>query len=176
MTRAIVLAVMLLAAGWKEHGKPVPDTAWAKSDGDFGAMLVFTDKPDALFAAWEKPGPAVRMSETPDAVRGVPIVAVIFFAGCAADAHGHCQTTVHFTAQGPDGKPYGQPLNGELWADKPPPDKEQMQLSAGNMAIVIEPKDPLGEYKVKAEITDTVTKKTMSLERSFTAVEAPKKG
>ena len=176
MTRAMVLAVLLLAAGWKEHGKPVPDTAWAKSDGDFGAMLVFTDKPDALFAAWEKSGPAVLMSATPDAVRGVPIVAVIFFSGCAADEHGQCQATVRFTAQGPDGKPYGQPLTGDLWVAKPPPGKDQMQLSAGNMGIVIEPADPLGIYTVKAEIADQVGKKTMILERTFTAVAAPKKG
>ena len=41
-----------------------------------------------------------------------------------------------------------------------------MQLSVGNMGIVIDPGDPLGIHKVKAEITDKIT---------FTATEAPKK-
>lgn len=183
MTRAMVgaglccfLVASLPGAGWKLNGKPVPDTSWAKSDGYFGAELVFTDKPDELFAAWEKSGPAVLISETPTAIRGVPIVGVIFFAGCAVDAHGNCQATVRFTVQTPGGKSWGKPVDAELWVNKPPPDKEQMQLSVGNMGIVIDPGDPLGVYSVKAEITDKVAKKSMVLERTFTAVETPKKG
>lgn len=174
-TGCLLILLLFLAGTWKENGKPVPDTEWAKSDGDFGAELVFTDKPDELFAAWEKPGPVVYYSQTPTAIRGVPIVGVVFFAGCAADAKGNCQATVRFTATTPDGKPWGKPVDGELWVNKPPPGKGQMQLSVGNMGIVIDPGDPLGVYRVKAEITDTIGKKKMVLERSFTVMEAPKK-
>lgn len=171
---ALVLSIGIAsAAGWKVNGEPVPDTAWAKSDGDFGAQLVFTDKPDELFAAWEKPGPAVMLSETPTAVRGRPIVGVVFFAGCAVNERGKCDAIVHFAAETPDGKPWGEPIEGELWVDKPPPDKGQMQLSVGNMGIIIDPDDPLGVYKVKAVVTDNVAKRKMILERTFTAVEAP---
>jgi hypothetical protein len=171
-----LIAVTLLGGSWKENGKAVPDTTWAKSDGDFGAELVFTDKPDELFAAWEKPGLAVYFSDTPTAVRGVPIVAVVFFTGCATDTKGNCNATVRFTAQSPNGKPYGNPLDAELWVEKPPPGKGQIQLSVGNMGIVIEPGDALGAYRVKAEITDKVAKKKMVLERSFTVAEAAKNG
>lgn len=164
-----------IAAQWREDGKVVPDQPWAKSSGEFGAQLVFTDKPDELFAAWEKPGLAVLFSGTATAQRGKPIVGVIFFSGCAADARGMCQVTVRFTAYTPDGKPWGAPVDGELWLDKPPPDKGQMQLSVGNMGIVVEPEDPLGVYKVRAEIVDKIAKKTMVLERTFTAVEADAK-
>jgi len=166
---------LLLGGTWKENGKPVPDTAWAKSDGDFGAELVFTDKPDELFAAWEKPGPVVYYSQTPTAFRGIPIVGVVFFTGCATDNNGNCQASVRFTATTPDGKPWGKPVDGELWINKPPPGEGQMQLSLGNMGIVIDPGDPLGVYKVKAEIIDTIDKRKMVLERSFTAMESPKK-
>lgn len=172
---SILLATNALGGNWKVDGKPVPDTSWAKSDGDFGAELVFTDKPDELFAAWEKPGPAVQISETPVAVRGIPIVGVIFFAGCAADARGLCNATVRFTAKTPDGKPWGDPIDAELWVEKPGPEKGQMQLSVGNMGIIIDPDDPLGEYTVRAEILDKVSKKKMKLERTFTAAEAPAK-
>jgi len=167
---------ILSAASWKADGKLVPDTEWAKSDGGFGAQLVLTDKPDDLFAAWEKPGPAVMLSETPTAARGLPTVGVILFAGCGANARGKCEATVRFTAETPDGKPWGEPVDGELWIDKPPADNGQMQLSVGNMGIIIDPGDPLGVYKVKGVITDEVTKKTMVLEKTFTAVEAPPKG
>jgi len=77
----LLVMPFVLGGTWKENGKPAPDTAWAKSDGDFGAQLVFTDEPDELFAAWEKPGPGVYYSQTPTATRGVPIVGVIFFTG-----------------------------------------------------------------------------------------------
>ena len=170
----ILISFVSVTAEWKENGKVVPDKPWAKSAGGFGAQLVLTDKPEELFAAWEKPGPAVLYSETATARRGAPIVAVIFFAGCAADNKGMCQASVRFTAFTPDGKPYGNPQDGELWLNKPPPVNGQMQLSVGNMGVVIEPKDPLGVYKVKAEIQDKIAKKTMLLERTFTAVEAEK--
>ncbi len=175
-TGAVVafISVGLVTAQWKENGKIVPDTAWAKSAGDFGAQLVLTDKPEELFAAWEKPGPSVLYSQTATAKRGFPVVGVIFFAGCASDSKGTCQASVRFTAYAPDGKPYGDPQDGELWVGKPPPEKGSMQLSVGNIGIVIEPKDPLGVYKVKAAVVDKVAKKTLNLERTFTAVEADK--
>lgn len=162
------------AETWIEGGKAVPDSAWAKSDGDFGAELVFTDKPDDLFAAWETVGPGVAISETSEAVRGTPIVGVIFFSGCGANANGTCDVTVMFTAEGPDGKTWGEPLEGELWVNKPRPNKGQLQLGVDNMGVIIEPHDKLGTYKVRAEITDKVTNKKMVLERTFTAVDAAK--
>lgn len=170
-----LISVGLVTAEWKENGKIVPDTAWARSAGDFGAQLVLTDKPEELFAAWEKPGAVVLYSQTATAKRGAPIVGVVFFAGCAPDSKGACQASVRFTAYTPDGKPYGNPQEGELWVGKPPPEKGSMQLSVGNIGIVIEPADPLGVYKVKAEVVDKVAKKTLLLERTFTAVEADKK-
>ena len=175
---AIVLAICLITgirAEWKENGKVVPDTPWAKSAGDFGAQVVFTDKPDELFAAWEKPGPVALYSQTTTAKRGVPIVAVIFFVGCAPDDHGQCNAGVRFSAFTPDGKPWGDAIDAELWVGKPAPQKGQMQLSVGNMGIVIDPDDPLGTYKVKAEVVDKVSKKTIVLERTFVAIEADPK-
>ena len=50
-----------------------------------------------------------------------------------------------------------------------------MQLSVGNMGIVIDPDDPLGTYKVIAEVVDKVAKKTILLERTFTAIEGEPK-
>jgi len=175
---AIILAfcvTSVVKAEWKQNGKVVPDTPWAKSAGDFGAQVVFTDKPDDLFSTWEKPGPVVVYSQTTTAKRGVPIVAVIFFVGCTPDDHGQCNAVVRFTAFTPDGKPWGEAVDAELWVGKPPPQKGQMQLSVGNMGIVIDPDDPLGTYKVKAEVVDKDAKKTILLERTFTAIEAEPK-
>ena len=171
----LLLSTGMVDADWKIDGKFVPDTEWARSAGDFGVQLVLTDKPEELFAAWEKPGPGVFYSETATAKRGIPIMAVIFFVGCLPNAKGVCDVTVRYEAYTPDGKSWGDPVDAELWVGKRPPGKDQMQLSVGNMGIVIDPDDPLGVYKVKATILDKVAKKTLIVERTFTAVEAGKK-
>lgn len=44
------------ATGWEVNGHSVPDTRWAKSDGEFVTKLGFTGKPDELLAAWEQTG------------------------------------------------------------------------------------------------------------------------
>jgi len=176
---AVLLAILLIlsssaSAQWRENGKVVADTPWAKSDGDFGANLAFTDKPDELYAAWNKEGPGVQWSQTSTAVRGIPIVAVVLFTGCAADAAGKCALAGRYTTSTPSGKPYGDPIDAEIWVGLPPPPGKALQLSHNHMGLVIDPGDELGVYTVRLELTDRVAKKKMTLERQFTAVEPSK--
>ncbi|MGH8030396.1 MAG: hypothetical protein ACREO3_10720 [Arenimonas sp.] len=172
LAASLALAPAIALGQWNENGKPMPDTAWAKSAGGFGAQLFFTDAPDALFAAWAVPGPLVQTTDVERIARGKPIVGVIIFAGCAADAAGNCNAIVTYSIRGPDGKAYGETLPTELWQGKPGPPTGQVQLAVGNIGVVIEPEDLLGTYTVRAEITDTVSGKAMVLERAFTAHEA----
>lgn len=173
--RVVVLwcaVIPLLCAGsWTQDGKPVPDSSWARIDGDLAVQLVLTDKPDDLFAAWVKPGPAVLLKETAKVVRGKPIVGVVFFSGCAPNPAGTCEATLRFMISGPDGKPYGNPRNGELWLGKAPPPKGQMRMGVSNIGAIIEPKDSLGAYTVVAEVLDKVSNKIVVLKRTFEAVE-----
>ena len=177
--RLLVIAFLIswlpAVAQWREGGKVVPDTAWSKSDGEFGATLTFTVQPDEFFAAWEKSTPGVHLSETSTATRGLPIVSIIYFTGCMANAHGNCDLVGRITTTAPDGKPYGNPFDAKVWVDKPPPDKNMLQLSQDYLGIVIDPDDQLGKYVVKVELLDRASQKKMTLEREFTAVEAPKK-
>lgn len=163
----LLLVPSILPAQWNTDGAPVPDTSWRKSDGDFGAMLLLTDKPDEFFAAWETKSPGVSMSETAVAKRGSPIVGVVVFTGCAPAKDGLCDSTVTYNVFKPDGTVYGEQQAGELWTGKPPPPKNGIQLSIGNMGIVLEPGDPLGTYVMRAEVHDRVSKKTLRLERKF---------
>lgn len=171
-----VLALMALApssltAQWNVNGERAPETTWQKADGEFGAMLQLTDKPEEFFKAWEKEGPGVLMSDTSVAKRGVPIVAVVLFAGCAPSDQGLCDSTVTYTVVRPDGKPDGEPQPGELWAGKRPPPKNELQLSIGNMGFVLTADEPLGTYVVRAEVHDLIAKKTLHLERTFEGVD-----
>src|SRR5262245_49534830 len=167
-----LLSALSASAEWRENGKVIPDTPWAKSDGDFGAMMDFTDEPDELFAAWQKPGATVKWKRTTTAVRGVPIVAVVFFTGCGTDAAGKCNLVGRFTTTTPSGKDYGDPIDADIWVDLPHPPGPDLQLSHGSMGLVIDPGDELGVYRVRLELTDHVSQKKMYLEREFTAVEA----
>lgn len=169
----VVFVVLFSAAPFAADGTEPLEKPWAKADGDFGTLLILTDKPDQLSADWEKPTDGVRIHETQTATRGGTIATVVVFTGCAPDADGNCQATVQYTVYGPDGKPYGEPIEAELWVDKPPPAKGHIQLAVGGMFIGIEPQDPLGVYRVKAKVVDKVAKKTLVLEREFQAVETP---
>ncbi|MGE3243022.1 MAG: hypothetical protein AB7G28_26950, partial [Pirellulales bacterium] len=150
-------------------GERMKQVSWSKADGEFGAQLFFTDKPNQLFGEWNKPSPGIEIPTTAVVHRGQPLVAVVVFTGCGADAKGLAQSTVRYTAYRPDGTVYGKPAAGELWVDKPPPARDQLQLGVLYVGTVIEPDDPLGEYKIVAEVVDHVTGKSLKLSRKFTA-------
>jgi hypothetical protein len=160
-----------LMAQWNEGGAPVPDTSWRKSEGDFGAMLLLTDKPEEFLAAWETRTPEVSMSATETVRRGSPVMGVVVFTGCAPNEKGLCDATVVYTLLKPDGTVYDKSQEVELWIGKQPPPKYVLQLSLGNLGIVIEPEDPLGRYRMRAEVRDRVSGKILRLERHFDAIE-----
>jgi len=151
---------------WRENGKPVPDTAWRKAWGDFGAMLHLTDQPDELFAAWEKPGARVPVSVIEKAERGAPIAGVIFFTGCTPNAAGHCETSATFQVFKPDGSAYSDEQTAELWSERPPPDGE-LQLGIAAIGMRIEAQDPGGTYTVRARLLDRVSNSEVKLAKTF---------
>ena len=158
-------------AQWRSNGEIVPDRPWAKSKGDFGAMLAFTDKPNEVFAAWAQPTRGVWLQETDTTVRGVPMVGLIVFTGCSPNASRHCDLVGRFTTFSPDGPENGEHSKGNIWVDLPPPPDGSLELCHNCPGIAIGPDAPLGVYTVRAEVTDRVAGKTLVLERSFTVVE-----
>jgi hypothetical protein len=156
-----------VSAQWREDGKPVADSEWRKAWGKYGAMLDLTDKPDELFAAWEKPGASVPLSTVEIARRGEPIMGVVFFSGCTPSEAGLCDSQVLFQVFKPDGSPYGAEEKAELWSGKPPPSQGELELSIGAIGVRIEPQDPNGTYLVRARLLDNVSHTTVELTRSF---------
>ena len=177
MKRLAIVLGMLLGAGlgaqaqWNQDGVPVADDASRKSAGDFGAMLVFTDRPEEFLAAWERVGAAAPVPAAERVARGKRLAGFVVFTGCAADAAGKCNAVVTFKLLKPDGSSYGDGDRGELWSGKPAPRKNQLQLSVGGMAFVPDPGDPLGRYTMIADIEDLVSGKKLHLEKTFVAVE-----
>ncbi len=151
---------------------PEPEPNWTQSKDGFSAMLLLSDAPDDVLRTWEDPDSAepVRMAET--IVRGVPIVAFVFFAGCVADEEGLCNASVDFTILRPDGSEYDRFTDRDLWKLKPAPPEGMLRLSAEYVGVVIEAQDPLGEYEIQVSVHDLVGGTTLDLSRPFTAIDS----
>jgi hypothetical protein len=164
MRRAVTLLVCVLLLGtgpaqsqWRENGKVVPDTAWRKSIGEFGAMLLLTDKPEEFFEAWRRPASPDYLPVIDGVIsthRGGNIASVIVFRGCKPDAKGNCDTEVDYSLLRPDKSLYGEEKRAELWKGKAAPDPASLQPGVGVFGMRVEPDDPLGTYQFKAIIRD----------------------
>ena len=172
LARAIIVAgfslgALQVSAQWRENGKPVEEAPFRKSWGSHGAMLLLTDRPEELFAAWERSATAVPLIATETAQRGVPIVGVVIFSGCAPDPMNLCNADVEFQVFKPDGSPYGSEENAEVWVKKQPPALGQLQLSVGAIGVRIEKDDPSGKYRVRARVRDNVSGAKVELVQTF---------
>ncbi len=130
------------------------------------ADLLVTNQPGTILLRWQL-GRGFELPNVKTARRGEPIGALVLFSGCAGDKEGHCNVTTDMLILDPAGKVYGESKDMEIWVGKPPPSPGATQLGVGYMMIRIEPTDPAGRYRVKAHVTDHVSKIALDHERSF---------
>jgi hypothetical protein len=181
MKRTTVILILLCLASasthaqWRQEGKEVPDAPWRRTVQGFGAMLVFTNEPDAFFEAWSRPPspdykPAIS---SPDEVRrGDTVVAVIVFTNCRGNKRGNCDAEVDFTLFRPDGSVYAKHKKADLWRGTPAPPEHNLQLGVSNLGFRVEPEDPLGEYRLEAVVRDKIAKITVPLVQVITVLPA----
>lgn len=169
-TLALLLALPGLSpAGWKDmQGKPLEDTEWMKSHGDFGAQLLLITDEQAFFKRWETPSKVVSFDTASIVHRGQPLITPIIFSGCTADAQGHCQVSADFKILRPDGTAYAELPQVGLWQNRPPPPPGLLELGVGYIKVVIEPEDPAGTYTVEAQVKDAVGHAAFVLTQRFT--------
>jgi hypothetical protein len=166
---AFLLSASAAAAQWNERGKPVPDDAGRKSDGEFGAMLVVTDKLDQFLREWDKPDDPSHppyISRAKQAKRGDVVWAVVVFTNCAAGSDRLCRADVDFDIVRPDGSSYASHKAAELWHGPPPP-RHILQLSAARLGFQVELNDPLGTYTIRATALDRVANRKVTLEQKL---------
>lgn len=180
MTPALRIAVLLalffaiptdIHGQWREDNEAAPDNDWAKHEGQFGAMLFLSDKPEAFLNAWNQPTEGVPIQTTDTVPRGVPIVAFVVFTGCAPDNAGLCNASIDFTVLKPDGSEYSRHEDADLWKSKPAIEEGALQLSADYIGVVVEPDDPLGLYTVQVTAHDRNANIKLGLVQHFTATE-----
>jgi hypothetical protein len=174
MPKIIILLICFLLfscsfveAEWLQNGKAVTDSPYAKTDGDFGAKLFFTDKAQELFETWNKEGSTVKVSEVDDFRVNQEITALIVFSNCAPDSRNKANVSVDFQVFSPKGSLVAKRRNLEVWINRPVLGYRDLGLSVDFLKITIGEKQPKGEYIVKAFVFDRNSGKKLSLERKF---------
>jgi len=130
-------------------------------------MLVITDNPKAYSKTWKKAKEKLPDGMTASKIKkGKLVVALLFFKGCAVDTKKNCDSEVAFKVYTPKGKVYAKRDGLALWKAKP--EKKNLMLSAANLAMIFDPKDIPGKYKIEVKIKDNISKRKLTLVRSVT--------
>ena len=101
-SRQLAWCAILLLCGAVSLGSRVktdfvtPELEPPEADSQLSAILLLSDEPDDVLRSWTTPSSAEPVKVADTIVRGVPIVAFVFFMGCQPDAVGRCNASVDF--------------------------------------------------------------------------------
>jgi len=155
----------IASAQWKKDNALMPDTPDRKSVGEFGGNLLVVEDPRAFVEEWQKPE-TPKINPAKEAKRGDRLGAFVLFAGCKPDAQGNCNSEVDYAVYKPDGSLYAERKAQPLWKEKAPP-PPIIQLSSAILVIRLEKDDPLGDYVVRAKVSDLNAQISFELETKF---------
>ncbi len=161
----LLIALLPLAAqgGWIDQaGKPIPDTENMRSAGDFGIQIVLTPNEGQFRETWNSSSPTPPKLRSTNTVRlGETVSALLIFHGCTPNVNGLCDVVSEFILEGPDGSkmPAG---GGPVWSGKPM-QQSFLQLSQSSMTVGFDKTDPVGDYKITANVKDNVSGRALSV-------------
>jgi hypothetical protein len=169
LKRLPLLLAMLLPigshAGWIDPGgKQLPDNESMRSSGAFGVQLVLTPDDQQFRRAWKEQAPP-RLASTNRVQPGSSVSAMLVFHGCSPSPTGACDVVAEFVLESPDGArtPAG---GGPVWSSAPAR-TGLMQLGLASITVGFGRSDPVGDYKVVANVTDKVSGRTLSVAGRF---------
>lgn len=168
---ALASALLVLSGGaahaqFLQGDEKAPEEAWHKADGNFGAMLIVTDRYTDLAKGWGEPakdGEKASVTLTDTTERGDAVTAAITFSGCAAGIIGRCLCDADFLVLRPDGSTYATHRRVPVWRDKPPVEGSA-QLADGRLKLRLEGNDPLGTWTIRAIVRDRIANSEVRLE------------
>jgi len=162
-----VLSLPLLAqSGWIDaNGKPLTDTESMRSDGDFAVQLVLTPDENKFRQTWNSTKNAPILSSTNSVRLGSSLAAMLIFQGCAQDVAGACNVTSEFILESPDGTK--TPAGDGPISSAAPLRKDILQLGKASLKIGFGANDPLGNYKVIANVKDKISGRILNLTAGF---------
>ncbi len=159
----------------------------------FSGYLTLDDDPREKLQRWLDPVEIATLSAMPTMKRGNTMGAFVELRGCQQNAQGVCNARVDYTIYKPDGSIFATRAVLQkqlLWKKQAPPtpnrssrklrnslkkpDRKMWVLIASNrskglarMHSKLGKDDPVGEYKVKAKVTDLNADISLELELNF---------
>ena len=142
-------------------GKPMPDTESMRSAGDFGVQIVLTADERQFRQTWDSSKTPPKLSATNIVRLGESVSAMLIFHGCSPNTGGTCDVASEFVLEAPEGSktPAG---GGPVWTGKPM-QQGHLQLGHASMTVGFDKADPIGDYKVTANIKDKVSGRVLSV-------------
>ena len=161
---ALLVAFLPIAAqsAWTDPtGKPIPDNESMRSSGDFGVKIVLTADGGQFRQTWNSSKTPPKLATTNTVSLGGAISAFLIFHGCTPNAGDACDVVSEFILEGPDGSktPVG---GGPVWSGKAMQPR-LLQLGQASMTIGFDKTDPIGDYKVTANIKDNVSGRALTV-------------
>ena len=160
----LLIALLPLSAqgGWIDPaGKPIPDTESMRSAGDFGIQIVLTPNESQFRETWNSSPTPPKLRATNTVRLGETVSALLIFHGCTPNVNGVCDVVSEFILEGPDGS---KTLagGGPVWSGKPM-QQSFLQLGKSSMTAGFDKTDPVGDYKITANVKDNVSGRALSV-------------
>lgn len=165
------MSIPLVAqSAWTDAtGKTIADTDSMRSAGDFAVQIVLTPDDKQFRQIWNSTRGTPKLRSTDSVRLGSSVSAVVIFHGCSPNAAGVCDVVSEFILEGPDGAktPAG---GGPVWSGAPLP-AGLLQLGQASMTVGFDKTDPVGGYKVIANVKDKISGRTLSLVARLTVTK-----
>ncbi len=141
-----------------------PTTPQIKTNAGFNAQIVLAAG-DGQAARKDWKGIAAPHAIS-SVSQGSTMSTLIGFSGCTPNAKGVCDVSVEFFVVSPDGvkKPGG---SGAVWSGAPFSIPNVLLLGQASLTASFDNTDPIGDYKVLANVTDQVSGKVLHLSQNF---------
>jgi hypothetical protein len=162
---ALFLPLIAQSAWIDASGKPIPDTESMRSAGNYGVQVVLTPDDKQFRQSWKSTNATPKLSSTDSVRLGSSVAAVIIFHGCSPDAMGVCHLFSQFILESPDGVRTAAG-GGPVWTAAPLAGG-LLQLGQSSMSVRFDKTDPVGVYKVIANVTDKVSGRTLTVMRTL---------
>lgn len=162
LTLLIALLPLAAQSGWIDPtGKSIADTENMRSAGDFGVQIVLTANEGQFRQTWNSSATPPKLTTTNTIRLGETVSALLIFHGCTPNASGVCNVVSEFVLEGPDGSkmPAG---GGPVWSGKPM-QQRLLQLGQASMTLGFDKTDPIGNYKVTANVKDKVSGQVLTV-------------
>jgi len=167
----VLVFLALVAGAFAARADSADQAESGQSPDGLRAQLILVRDDQQLLKLWNAPGATPDVATVRSVSVGEQASAFVLFSGCAPNPSGHCDVTVRFNVHQPNGRIFATTPPMEVWQYKPAPPARKPQLSVEYLKFVVEPRDPLGQYTVSANVKDHVSGASLQLSTAFAATK-----